>query len=255
MCELFGFTSEYEQDIKPYLTEFYSHGILHPHGWGIAKFPDNRIEILTEPVCANKSKIIRDIIDKMPPQKLLIGHIRLATVGNLETANCHPFTRIDNSGRQWVLAHNGTIFNGMKLLKYTETQVGSTDSERILMYCIDRINEETEQKGAPLNAYERFKVIEKSIQSISKRNKINLLIYDGEQFYIHTNMKDTLYYKKEPNSCTFATVPLDNGEWHNVPLCTLLIYQNGNLVYTGENHHNEYIESIKLINNNMNFNL
>lgn len=255
MCELFGFTSEKERDLRPYLSEFYSHSVRHPHGWGIADFSGGKASVITEPVCANKSKLLSKMIDTLPPQKTLIGHIRLATVGSLESANCHPFTRTDISGRQWVFAHNGTIFSGMSLLKYIDTQNGSTDSERILMYFIDKINEETERKGHPLNAYERFKVIDKAIQSIARRNKINLLFYDGEQLYVHTNMKNTLYYKREETAYTFGTVPYENTDWETLPMCTLHVYQNGHLKYTGENHHNEYVESINLIANDMDFNL
>ena len=139
MCELFGFSSEYEADLRGCLTEFYSHSIRHPHGWGMATYQNKKLNIVTEPVCANKSKMIADIIDRLPKQNTFIGHIRLATVGTLDKTNCHPFVRTDSSGREWVLAHNGTIFSGMALIKYNDLQKGNTDSERILMYFIDKI--------------------------------------------------------------------------------------------------------------------
>ncbi|MBR1530620.1 MAG: class II glutamine amidotransferase [Eubacterium sp.] len=255
MCELFGFTSEHEADLRGYLTEFYSHSIRHPHGWGMATYQNGKLNIVTEPVCANKSKIIADIIDRLPKQNNLIGHIRLATVGTLDKTNCHPFVKTDSSGREWVLAHNGTIFSGMALIKYNDLQTGNTDSERILMYFIDNINEAAEIKGAPLDETERCKVIESSIAAITRRNKVNLILFDGELYYVHANMKGTLFYKQEDGSVTFGTVPYDDTGWKPVELCRLFVYKNGGLFFTGNSHGNEYVESISLIANDMEFNL
>ena len=255
MCELFGFTSEYDKDLTPYLTEFFSHSTHHPNGWGIAKRIGAEIDIKTEPVCANKSKIIGDIIKNLEPQSFLLAHIRLATVGHVEKNNCHPFTGTDKSGRRWVLIHNGTIFSGIELLPYQEKQKGNTDSERILLYLIDQMNNGIAEKGKDLSAHERIKIIENMIHTLSHRNKLNLLIYDGEMVYVHTNMKDTLYYNKEKNSVLFSTTPLDHKVWEKVPMCTLLVYRNGKLKFTGQTHGNEYIQSLQFISENTDFNL
>jgi glutamine amidotransferase len=142
----------------------------------------------------------------------------------------------------------------MQLITYIQKQDGNTDSERILLYIIDKINLATDEKGSSLNQEERINVIEKVINTLSHRNKLNLLIYDGENFYVHTNMKDTLYYKND-NGTIFSTTPLDNGVWNNVPMCTLQVYQEGKLIYTGKSHNNEYVLSTEFISENSNFNL
>lgn len=255
MCELFGFNAENERDLREYLKVFYSHSTKHPHGWGLATYKNEKLNIVTEPVCASKSDDIAQIIDSLEPQNNLLGHIRLATVGTLDKVNCHPFTATDISGRQWILAHNGTVFSGMTLIKYTELQKGNTDSERILMYIIDRINERIREKGSPLNEAERCAVIDEVMGAITRRNKINIIIYDTELFYVHSNMKDTLYRNEEPGAVTFGTVPYSDTGWEALPLCTLLVYNDGTLIYTGKNHHNEYVESINLIGSEMQFNL
>ena len=255
MCELFGFTSENKRDLRGYLREFYSHSVRHPHGWGLVSYKENKLNIATEPGSAVESAALKDMIESLPPQNSLIGHIRFATVGALEKANCHPFVREDITGREWILAHNGTIFNGMTLLKYTYLQQGSTDSERILMYFVDKINEKIRQKGETLNGQERFEVIDSALADITKRNKVNLILYDTEQFYVHSNMRGTLYYKKDNGAYTFATVPLDAKGWRPMPLCTLQGYKNGRRLYKGNNHNNIYVESISLIANDTEFNL
>ncbi len=49
MCELFGFHSPRAQDVRGFLTEFYTHSERHPHGWGFASFQKNDWRIVTEP--------------------------------------------------------------------------------------------------------------------------------------------------------------------------------------------------------------
>ncbi len=255
MCELFGFTSKHEKDLRNYLREFFSHSVRHPHGWGLATFEKGKVNTITEPVSAVKSEIIENVIDNISPQKTFIGHIRLATVGSLEKNNCHPFSIKDCEERDWTFAHNGTIFNGMTLYKYRETQKGSTDSERVLMYFIDMINENIKKKSSSLDITERCNIIDKAITAISKRNKLNILLFDGELFYVHSNMKNTLFMKEEAGEVTFGTVTYDDVGWENCPLCRLLVYKDGELIYEGKKHDNEYVDSISNIGNCVNFNL
>ena len=63
-----------------------------------------------------------------------LAHIRYATVGNVEYANCHPFSGQTAKGRVIMIAHNGTIFQSNTLNRYLKIQSGETDSERILLY-------------------------------------------------------------------------------------------------------------------------
>ena len=75
-----------------------------------------------------------------------MAHIRLATIGDVDYENCHPFVKRDCGGRVWTLIHNGTIFNCPLLDGYVHRQEGSTDSERIFLYLIDCIDNETKKK-------------------------------------------------------------------------------------------------------------
>ena len=172
--------------------------------------------------------------------KTALAHIRLATIGNEEYDNCHPFTAVDNSQRRWTLIHNGTIFESDNIGRYVFLQKGETDSERILLYIVDSINKTTAKLGRELTAEERFKILDKIISGSSSKNKLNLLIYDGEIMYVHTNFRDSLYYRREEEGITFSTQPLSKSNWKNIPFMTLLGYNNGELVFTGTKHNNEY---------------
>ena len=35
MCELLGISSAKPMDASGFLKEFYSHSVMHPHGWGL----------------------------------------------------------------------------------------------------------------------------------------------------------------------------------------------------------------------------
>ena len=174
--------------------------------------------------------------------KTALAHIRLATVGNEDYDNCHPFTAVDDSGRSWTLIHNGTIFESDKLNRYVFRQKGETDSERILLYIVDQINEATAKAKRELSAEERFAILDGIISNSSPKNKLNLLIYDGELLYAHTNFKDSLYERKDDDGVTISTCPLTDCGWRPVPFTSLIAYRDGEHVFTGTDHHHEYIQ-------------
>ena len=106
--------------------------------------------------------------------------------------------------------HNGTIFDFPKLDKYKEKEKGDTDSERILLYILDKINEFENSKKAPSTTKERFDLLTRIIFKLSKNNKLNLMIHDGDITYIHSNTKDSLYYLKNNDSFLITSTPLIN---------------------------------------------
>ena len=221
---------------------FFSHADENPDGWGVALLGDGRDNVIREERRADRSRRVRDMLSYGVRASNLIAHIRLATIGYDDLRNTHPFTADDISYRTWTLAHNGTVFESEPLTPYFYRQDGDTDSERILLYLTDCINKETENKGRALDAAERFEVIDRCISLISPRNKLNLLMYDGEQMYVHTNYRDSLYMRKDcDGSVIFATRALGGGDWERVPFTQLLAYRDGELLYRGTDHGNEYI--------------
>ena len=122
-------------------------------------------------------------------------------------------------------------------------QSGDTDSERILLYLVEEINQAHMLRRKTLSGEERFRLLDDILVSMSKGNKLNLLIYDGEYMYVHTNYADSLFYKEIDGGLVFATVPLDKEVWKPVPFTTLLAYRDGQLVFTGTNHGNVYVDS------------
>ena len=241
MCELFGVTADKKINVNAYLQSFFRHSKVQPDGWGLALFDDNNISIEKEPVKASTSKYLEHRLQGKIQTAKMMAHIRRATMGEVNFNNTHPFSAIDESGRRWVLVHNGTIFEAPGLSKYQYSQQGSTDSERILLYIIDRVNSRFMQDPCGFDVNERLALIDEIILQVVPGNKLNLLLYDGDYFYVHKNEKGTLYTLEKPGITLFATRPLDEWEWKELPMNRLLVYKDGKKVYSGTEHEYEYV--------------
>lgn len=243
MCELFGISSAKQMKANDLLREFFSHSNKHPNGWGLATFHDGTVSIEKEPAQASKSNYLKERLRHKMECSTLLAHIRFATIGHVEYVNCHPFTKRDASGRSWVLIYNGSIFDYPALSPYQYHQEGATDSERILLYFVDQINRKQAEKGCVLEAEERFALLDSLVTDMSRGNKLNLLIYDGELLYVHTNYANSLYVCEDGKTAVFCTVPLKRGSWAPVPFTVFCAYKDGKRVFQGETHGNEYVDN------------
>lgn len=246
MCELFGASFRVPFDLRNELHTFYSHSVKHPHGWGIMYEKDGRNQIQKEFVRAIDSEMLPSLIEEMQPQKNVLGHIRLATIGSVCPVNVHPFTGTDITGTAWTMIHNGTIYSSRTLVPYFEKQTGDTDSERILLYFLDLLQQEFESSGS-LTINQRIKVVDELVHELSHRNKLNIMFFDGEVLYFHKNMRDTLCQKVYPEGIVVSTTALGEG-WTDVELCRMFAYHNGKCVYRSEEATIEFIPNLDYIN-------
>lgn len=250
MCEILGLTAKRKIKMNGLLETFYSHSEEHRNGWGLALFDEELFSIDREPKKAVDSLYLKGKLKNNIETSRCIAHIRKATIGDVNEDNTHPFSVYDASGRRWVLAHNGTIFDSEVLAPYQYTQVGTTDSERILLYIVDQINKACESGCRKLNKYDRIHIVEEAIKAIVPGNKVNLIIYDGELFYVHKNEPGTLYEKYFESGVMLSTVPLEAVGWQEFAQNRLMVYCDGEPVYEGEKHDNTYIhdeEKMKLL--------
>lgn len=243
MCMLFGLSAREELPTNEYLKAFYKNSPRHPDGWGLAVISRTDAVIEKESIEAMKSHYLKERLSAPIEARLLMAHIRYATVGNVEYGNCHPFSARDDLGRRWTQAHNGTIFDCPALSKYAAVQKGDTDSERVFLYLLDRLNTAQREKGGKLSFDERFDLLDGIISDLAKGNKLNLLLSDGRNLYVHTNCRDTLYYLDKGGAVLIATAPLTKEDWRPAPFTTLLAFRDGRLVKKGTDHGSEYIEN------------
>lgn len=240
MCELFAASLRRPYAINGYLKCFYSHSVDHPHGWGLACIDKDNVIIEKEPLRADKSCYLKERLSVPVSAPIVFAHIRYATIGHVKYENCHPYTGKDKYGRTWTLIHNGTIFDHPPLSCYRNEQSGDTDSERVLLHIIDSIN-----KNHAQTPEKRIETIEQTIEKMSPGNKLNLILFDGEHMYVHTNYKNSLYCTNNDEGIFISTTPLDNSGWVNVPFTRVLVYKDSELIFTGKNHGNEYVDNIE----------
>ena len=235
MCELLGISSKEILSATPLLDAFYQHSIAHPHGWGLAVFYGSGVSVEKEPVRALDSRYLQSRLSRDVKCSALLAHIRYATIGRIEYANCHPFVWDDKSGRTWTLVHNGTLFEGGPTKDFLECQEGSTDSERLLLYIVSRMNAEYRGQEPP-EEHRRFLIMDEIIHRLAPGNKLNLLVWDGENLYVHTNCRGTMYRWQDENKILFATKPLLFDGWIPVKRNQLLVCRDGKQIWSGRAH-------------------
>ena len=147
---------------------------------------------------------------------------------------CYEFYQLSSvSSRrlQWSymdIMHNGTAFQDSMLEPYKHLCRGDTDSEAVFYFILDAINRAIKAKGRSLTKEERIPIIEERITHL-----------------VQGNMKGTLFYAQEGNTCSFMTVPVnDRQPWQQLPLNRLLVYRDGIRVYEGTDHQKEFFEEM-----------
>lgn len=247
MCELFGISSQKKYHANEYLKNFFSHSVRHPHGWGLACISGNNHQCEKESVQACESNYLKERLSQPVCGEILLAHIRYATVGNVEHRNCHPFSGRDRCGVCWAMIHNGTIFDYPPINGYIRKQSGDTDSERIFLYLIDRINELERQKGSKLCFEEKFGLFDGIAGDMAEGNKLNLMLTDGKYLFVHSNCRNTMYYLEEDGTVIISTTPLDDKNWQLIPFMQPCAFHRGKLIEKGTMHGHEYIESEEAI--------
>jgi glutamine amidotransferase len=251
MCQLFAINSIEALEINTLIREFFTHADENPHGWGVADLSFREAVVTRSAERADRSSSAQRFLSQARHYTNAIAHIRAATIGQVEPENCHPFTATDNSHRRWTLIHKGTVFDFEPLNPYFHQQAGATDSERILLYLIDHMNVMIAEKGAPLEADERFAVFSRMVRDMSVGNCLNLVVFDSDQFFIHTNYQGALNLLASEGRALFCTSKLSSAfalvapgsRWQPLPLCTPLVFKHGQLVNSGVSHGHEYFDN------------
>ena len=242
MCELFGLSSRIEYRLNDSLKQFFADYREHPHGWGMYWQNQNETHLVRDTKPAGLSPKARQILAEDVVAETALAHIRHATIGQIELANSHPFQKTDKAGRIWTLVHNGTIFDYDPLNLYFYKQTGETDSERVLLYLIDKVNEA--ETAGTLSDDARFRLLDDLIGKLAKGNKLNLLIFDKSFLYVHTNYPGFLHaWRISDATVLFSTRPLEKGTWEELPVNRLLVYRDGEHIFTGADHGHTYVDN------------
>ena len=258
MCELLGMS--FSKPVTPSISflGFRQRGEQHPDGWGIAFYPDNSVQVIKEPIKAGSS-VLSDFIKDYTglASRIIIAHIRKASVGSNFHRNTHPFQR-EVAGKDYVMAHNGTLRDYKTELGLTYfNPVGETDSEHAFCYLIDRVLKNRIVKWEKSDFVWLLGVLSK----INRFGTFNVLFSDGELLFAYRDkdgkrelnfvQRGPPYGKiklldrdfeidlgkdqdQEKVGCIIATSPLTDEKWESFEKGELIVFREGYIIFRGK---------------------
>jgi glutamine amidotransferase len=264
MCQLLGLSFNKEiQPLVPFVA-LLENSILHPHGWGIAFYPNksNQSVLFKEAHPGYNSQLAHFLLTyRYFRSQTFVAHIRKATNGSMSHDNTHPFCRC-SQGSEFVFAHNGTLSKPKRLKQLYFQPIGDTDSERAFCYLLTQLrrHEIKRVRRSDVNGYSDadFHVIHKILQDINviAAGSFNCLFSDGEYLFCYQDLEEArnLFYLKcqkkpfvkrdrkilinkksayrqEPvQGYIVATEPSIEGSWVSFTGGQLMVFRHGQLV-------------------------
>jgi predicted glutamine amidotransferase len=257
MCELLGMS--FNKTIQPIISfkGFWPRGNVHPDGWGLAYYPDESVQIVKEPIRTGRSELAGHLRHyKTLKSKIFIAHVRQTSVGSKSYKNTHPFYR-ELNGREYVFAHNGTIYYHSDLDIGRFIPVGETDSE----YVFCNILEGVAERNLTYWSVDDYRWLFEKMQEINSLGRFNCIFSDGNNLFCYHDQEDYngLFFVKRrlPYRSSFmedqdfvinfasaieqdpghegyviATQPLSNEQWDLFHPGELLVFNNGHLIYS-----------------------
>ena len=219
---------------------------INADGVGIAWY-DHRIDILpgtyksTQPAWNNQN--LHHIITKIQ-STCFLGHVRAATIGDVDAYNCHPFTH-----QQFSFVHNGTIRDFHQIKRQLLNQLsdesfhlvkGQTDSEHFFVLLMELLYEKNCVQTKTFSLDKLADAIRQTISTIYKLShftslgRLNSVLTDGKQLIATRYMPRqedgalSLYYswqiKDNSPGIIIASEPLTDyaQDWHEVPVNHIL---------------------------------
>lgn len=231
MCELYAFSGRRPESLTKDLRTFFSHSDTNPHGWGYAAYTEGETLYEREPVPSAESEKLKGILAEMEATdfktRLMLAHIREASIGSLSEENNHPFTALDHFGKRWFFVHNGTIVDGPELEEFRDKQTGKTDSERLFLYFLSLYE----------GGLDPIRAAETVANRLAEKNTLNFMATDGEILLVHANRTGRLHWRDYGEGIEISTFPLTDEEgWEEVPLSRVYCIREDYIVYKGQSH-------------------
>lgn len=267
MCELLGMS--FNQPIRPSLSfrGFRQRGQSNPHGWGIAYYPDESVQVIKEPIQGDSSSLSEFIKNYQEiKSKIFIAHVRYTSGTPVAYKNTHPFQR-ELNGREFVFAHNGTLHNYRALETGRFTRIGETDSEYAFCHILNSV--ESEQ----INCWttKNFKWLHDKLKEINNYGNFNCILSDGKYLFCYydkngynglcfvhrkapysqvqlldEDFQVNLAKEKNPSQTGFiiATRALTDERWENFYPGELIVFRNGEIIFSSAGRDTESFLSL-----------
>ena len=252
MCELMGMSANVPTDAEFSFTGVIERGggsDIHRDGWGIAFYRGRGVQEFRDPQPGVESDIARLVKRSGIKSTLLISHIRRANIGGVSVENTHPFVR-ELWGNYWTFAHNGQLRGAKKNLHLGRFKpVGSTDSEHVFCWLLDRIAVAFTTR--PKSAKALWRLIDELTREARVFGVFNFLMSDSRHLYAHCStrlhwltrqapfgsarLKDlemSVDFSQQTSDSDVVTIiatdPLTSNEhWHRMESGQIAIWKNG----------------------------
>lgn len=205
MCQLFALSCNVPSAVTFSFTGFSARGghtDEHVDGFGLAFHEGAACRLFIDEGRASDSALA-DFLRRHPIRsRTVLAHIRKATQGPVQIANCHPFVR-EWQGRQWSFCHNGDLQGFQPRLTGPFLPVGGTDSERAFCWILQELRRRFRGRSSP--GWDRLApAIAELADRIAVHGRFNFLLSDGEAICAHASTK--LYWLRREHP--FPTVQL-----------------------------------------------
>src|SRR3989441_5499347 len=175
MCRLFGAAASAPVDVSFELLRS-DNSVLrqserHDSGWGSAYYTDGTPRIRRFPHAAHADESFTEAT--AGHARLIMVHVRRATIGDLKLENTHPFSR-----GPYTYCHNGTILKANGLVPLADRPpAGDTDSERFFNLLMTGFDPE-DLPGS-------FRHTVETVADRCSFSALNFLFCDGQRLYAY----------------------------------------------------------------------
>ena len=239
MCDLFGMSCQAADRGVNSLRALGGWSDWNPHGWGVAWYDqDGRAQVRKADedgdgdFVARKSTAFTRLIGEAE-SRLMVGHIRYKTCGDMCLENCHPFSR-KVFERDWTFAHNG----GIRGVERHPRSMGGTDSEQVFHEMMDELERYVNRPG--FNGI--YPGIKKAIRGVLARYSrditFNFLLSDGTTLYAYNHYPEKPLYASQRQKGYGGAIVVSTGRlahpdaglsWRRVPADRLLAISDGRI--------------------------
>jgi predicted glutamine amidotransferase len=175
MCRLFGAAASARVDVSFELLRS-DNSILrqseeHDSGWGSAYYSDGVPDVRRFPHAAHSDDAFDEVTSGRA--RLIMVHVRRATIGDLKLENTHPFDR-----GPYTYCHNGTILKASELVPLADRSPrGDTDSERFFNLLMTGFD--------PEDVRASLRRTVEQVADVCRFSALNLLFCDGRRLYAY----------------------------------------------------------------------
>ena len=209
MCQLLGLSSSSPSAVTFSFTGFSARGGrtgAHADGFGLAFHDGPDCRVFIDEGRASDAPLAGFLRSAPIRARTVLAHVRRATQGPVQLANCHPFVR-EWGGRYWSFCHNGDLVDFAPRLGGNYLPVGSTDSERAFCWLLQELRRRF--RRPPAGGWRDLApVLAELARRIAAHGAFNFLLSDGQALYAHCGSQLAWVRRAHP----FPTVQLIDEE-------------------------------------------